>query len=336
MRLMAGIVAGHPFATRMTGDESLSARPMRRVIAPLELMGARVESADGRPPLVVHGGALHGIAHRPEVPSAQVKSAVLLAGLFADATTMVVEPAATRDHTERALATFGGTVGRDGLTISVQPNQRLLGRALFVPGDFSSAAFWFVAAAAIPGSRVEVEAVGLNPTRIGLLEVLRRYGAKVTVEVQQEDIDAPHLQYEPRGTVVVEHERTEGVTIEPHEVPGLIDELPALAALGAHGGEVRVRGAGELRVKESDRIATLVTGFRALGIDADEQPDGFVVAAPHRPPSGGVANARGDHRMAMAFAIASLAAAAPSRIEGADAVAISYPGFFDMLERLIA
>ena len=336
MRLLAGIVAGQPFVTRLTGDESLSRRPMRRVITPLEQMGARVESADGRPPLVIHGGSLHGIAHRPEVPSAQVKSAVLLAGLFADAMTTVVEPAATRDHTERALATFGGKVDQEGLAISVQPGQRLIGRAVSVPGDISSAAFWFVAAAAMPGSRVEVEGVGLNPTRIGLLDVLRRYGARVTVERWPPDSDASLVEYEPRGTVVVEYERALHVTIEPDEVPGLIDELPALAALGAHGGEVSVRGAAELRVKESDRIATLVAGFRALGIDADERPDGFVVGGRSRPPAGGIANAHGDHRMAMAFAIAGLAAAVPCRIEGADAVDISYPGFFETLGRLIA
>jgi 3-phosphoshikimate 1-carboxyvinyltransferase len=331
MRLLAGVLAGHPFSTTLVGDESLSRRPMRRVIEPLEAMGARLEAIGGRPPLTIHGRRLHGIAHRPDTPSAQVKSAVLLAGLHAEGATSVTEPAATRDHTERALTAFGGRVVVDGLTISVAGGQRLAARTLTVPGDFSSAAFWLVGAAAMPGSRVEVEGVGLNPSRTALLGVLRRFGARVDVTVTAEEAG------EPRGDVIVEHDRTGTVDIRPDEVPGLIDELPAIAALAAHGGEVAVRGAAELRVKESDRIAALVAGFRALGIDADERPDGFVVRGPSSNaarPTGGVPDARGDHRMAMAFAIAALAADRPSTIEGADSVAISYPGFFETLERL--
>jgi 3-phosphoshikimate 1-carboxyvinyltransferase len=201
-----------------------------------------------------------------------------------------------------------------------------------VPGDFSSAAFWLVAAAALPGSRVEIEGVGLNPTRTGLLDVLRRFGARVQVEVTATD------EGEPRGIVSVEGDRTGVVDIAPADVPGLIDELPAIAALAAHGGEVTVRGASELRVKESDRITALVSGFRSLGIDADERPDGFIVRGPSNrsaKPSGGRADARGDHRMAMAFAIAALAAERASTIDGSDVVAISYPGFFETLERLV-
>src|SRR5262245_22760084 len=331
MRLMSGILAGQPFTTTMIGDASLSRRPMRRVIAPLERMGARVESSDGRPPLTIHGTPLHAIAHVPEVPSAQIKSAVLLAGLHADGTTSVEEPAATRDHTERALRAFGGTVRVDGLTVSVDGGQRFEGRTLAVPGDFSSAAFWLVAAAALPGSRVEIEEVGLNPTRTALLDVLRRFGARVTVTpVTDED----KVGGEPRGTIVVEGDRTAAIEIAPDEVPGLIDELPAIAALAAHGGEVTVRGATELRVKESDRIAALVAGFRALGLDADERPDGFTMRGAAAP-RGGVADAHGDHRMAMAFAIAALAASGPSTIDGADVVAISYPDFFETLHNLV-
>jgi 3-phosphoshikimate 1-carboxyvinyltransferase len=329
MRLLAGILAGHRLTAQMTGDASLSRRPMRRVIAPLEQMGARIQSADGRPPLTVRGGKLRGIAFRPEVPSAQVKSAVLLAGLLADGKTSVTEPAATRDHTERALAAFGGRAEINGLVVSVEPGQRLIGRSLTVPGDISSAAFWFIAAAAFPGSRIEVTDVGLNPSRTALLDVLRRFGARVTVVPTDADGN------EPIGTVTVEHERSGVLVIAPEEVPGLIDELPAIAALAAHGGEVAVSGASELRVKESDRIAALVAGFRALGIDADERPDGFVVAGRSTRPAGGVADAQGDHRMAMAFAIAALAAEGPSTIDGADAVAVSYPGFFETLQRLM-
>jgi 3-phosphoshikimate 1-carboxyvinyltransferase len=260
-----------------------------------------------------------------------VKSAVLLAGLHAEGTTSLVELAATRDHTERALAAFGGRAIVDGLTVSVAGGQRLEGQTLTVPGDFSSAAFWLVGAAALPGSRVEIEGVGLNPTRWSLLDVLRRFGARVAVEATSSDAG------EPRGTITVEGDRTGAIEISPEEVPGLIDELPAIAALAAHGGAVTVRGAAELRVKESDRIAALVAGFRALGIDAEERPDGFTVhGSPDRRPTGGAADARGDHRMAMAFAIAALAAEGPSTIDGAQVVDISYPGFFETLERLVA
>ena len=330
MRLLSGVLAGHAFSSTLVGDASLSRRPMRRVIEPLERMGARLEAVDGHPPLTVHGARLHPIAFQSPTPSAQVKSAVLLAGLHAEGVTSVTEPASTRDHTERALAAFGGACAVEGLTVSVAGGQQLRGQTLTVPGDFSSAAFWLVAAAAMPGSRVEIEGVGLNPTRTALLGVLRRFGARVHVETVADE------NGEPRGTVVVEGDRAEAIAIAPEEVPGLIDELPAIAALAAHGGEVTVRGAGELRVKESDRISALVAGFRALGIDADEREDGYVIRGPSgRRPIGGVADARGDHRMAMAFAIAALAAEGPSTIDGAEAVDISYPGFFETLQRLV-
>jgi 3-phosphoshikimate 1-carboxyvinyltransferase len=333
MRLMAGVLAGHPFTSVLSGDESLSRRPMRRVIEPMGRMGARIDAVDGHPPITIHGGALHAITHEPAVPSAQVKSAVLLAGLHAAGTTTVIEPARTRDHTERALVAFGGhvQVSDDGTRAVVSGGQTLGGRDLAVPGDFSSAAFWMVAAAACPGSRVEIEDVGLNPTRTDLIGVLRRFGARV--EFHQTSSGAG----EPAGTIVVEGDRIGRVDIEPAEVPGLIDELPAIAALAGHGGEVSVRGAAELRVKESDRIAVLVAGFRALGIPADERPDGFVAGQAGRMATGsGAADAHGDHRMAMAFAVAALAGGSPSRILGADSVAISYPGFFETLARLVA
>jgi 3-phosphoshikimate 1-carboxyvinyltransferase len=332
MRLMAGVLSGHAFTTVLSGDASLSRRPMRRVIEPLERMGARIDTPDGRPPLTIHGAALHAIAHQPEVPSAQVKSAVLLAGLHAAGTTTVREPAQTRDHTERALTAFGGQIDVDAAgTISVAGGQTLTAQSLTVPGDFSSAAFWMVAAAANPGSRIEIEDVGLNPTRTDLIGVLRRFGARV--EFHQTSTDAG----EPRGTIIVSGDVIGRVDITPEEVPGLIDELPAIAALAAHGGEVTVRGAAELRVKESDRIAALVAGFRALGIPADERDDGFVVGKSGQSAVGsGQADACGDHRMAMAFAVAALAGRAPSEIIGADSVVISYPGFFETLAQLVA
>jgi 3-phosphoshikimate 1-carboxyvinyltransferase len=333
IRLMAGVLAGHLFTTSLFGDASLSRRPMRRVIEPLERMGARIEASDGRPPLTIHGAPLRAITHRPDVPSAQVKSAVLLAGLHAAGTTTVVEPAQTRDHTERALRAFGGDVQVDlsGTSVAVAGGQTFAAQTVAVPGDFSSAAFWMVAAAASPGSRIQIDDVGLNPTRTGLLGVLRRFGARVEVEATSSEGG------EPRGTIVVEGDRVGRVEIAPEEVPGLIDELPAIAALAAHGGEVSVRGARELRIKESDRIATLVAGFQALGISAEELPDGFIVGQAGRSAAGsGQADAQGDHRMAMAFAIAALAGNSPSEIVGADSVAISYPGFFETLARLVA
>lgn len=332
MRLMAGVLAGHPFTSVLAGDPSLSRRPMRRIIEPLGRMGASIDAPDGHPPLTIHGAQLHAITHEPNVPSAQVKSAVLLAGLHASGVTTVAEPARTRDHTERALLAFGGLVevNAAGTRAAVPGGQTLTGRNLAVPGDFSSAAFWMVAAASCPGSRVEIEHVGLNPTRTDLIGVLRRFGARV--DFHQTSSDAG----EPSGTIIVEGDRLGRVDIAPEEVPGLIDELPAIAALAAHGGEVSVRGAAELRVKESDRIAVLVAGFRALGIAADERPDGFVVGEAGRTAAGsGQADAHGDHRMAMAFAIAALAGGSPSRILGADSVAISYPGFFETLARLV-
>jgi 3-phosphoshikimate 1-carboxyvinyltransferase len=328
IRMLAGVLAGHPFTTTLVGDESLSRRPMRRVMTPLAEMGATLDAVDGHPPLTIRGGGLHAIHFCPETPSAQVKSAVIFAGLHAEGTTRVTEPAATRDHTERALAEFGGRADVDGLTVSVAGGQRLHARTLVVPGDFSSAAFWLVAAAMLPGSTITIDEVGLNPTRAALLGVLRRFGARVDTAMLSESAG------EPRGTVTVSADTARAIEIAPEEVPGLIDELPAIAALAAGGVEVVVRGASELRVKESDRIATIVRGFRALGFDADEAPDGFAIHGARRA-RGGVADAHGDHRMAMAFAIAALAADGPSAVDGADAVAISYPAFFETLPRLV-
>ena len=302
---------------------------MQRVIAPLAQMGARIESVEGHAPLAIHGTALKSKAYRLEIPSAQVKTAVLLAGLHAAGTTSVTEPVQTRDHTERALRAFGFPVCVNGLTVSVEGGYAGSGQTLEIPGDFSSAAFWMVAAAALPGSEVTIEGVGLNPTRTALVDVIRRFGAVVQVD------EAAALASEPAGTIQVRADRAASVDILPNEVPALIDELPAVAALASHRGQVTVRGAAELRVKESDRIASLVAGFRALGIAADEYADWFAVRGTGAPP-GGIADARGDHRLAMAFAVAALSARSPSRIEGADSVAISYPAFFDTLDRLVS
>jgi 3-phosphoshikimate 1-carboxyvinyltransferase len=328
MRMLGGVVAAHPFLSTLTGDASLSRRPMRRIIGPLTQMGAVIRAADGdRPPVRIQGGELTGIAFRPDTPSAQVKSAVLLAGLQAAGETSVLEPAPTRDHTERALAAFGATVRTSGRLITIQGGQRLTACDLAVPGDLSSAAFMAVAATAMIGSDISITNVGLNPSRAALLDVLRRFGAEIDVTVEDE------WNGEPVGRVRIRHGRTSDLVITPDEVPEVIDELPVLATLGTFGGSVTVSGAGELRVKESDRIAELVAGLRAMGADADERADGFQIRFGRRL-TGGVVHAKHDHRLAMAFAIAALGASGPTQIEGADVVAVSYPGFFDDLERL--
>jgi 3-phosphoshikimate 1-carboxyvinyltransferase len=328
MRMLAGVVAAHPFISTLIGDASLSRRPMRRVIGPLSQMGATVTAGPGdRPPVTIHGAALTGIRFAPETPSAQVKSAVLLAGLQADGETTVVEPASTRDHTERALATFGAAVAVAGRTVTLRGGQRLSGRDLRVPGDISSAAFMAVAAAALPGSDVTITDVGLNPSRAALLDLLARFGAIVDTTVEGD------WNGEPVGRLRVRHGVTRDLVITPEEVPEVIDELPVLATLGTFGGSVTVSGAGELRVKESDRIAELVAGLRAMGADAEERPDGFQVRAGRRL-TGGQVHARHDHRLAMAFAIAALGGSGPTQIDGADAVAVSYPAFFDDLGQL--
>ena len=328
MRMLAGVIAAHPFLSTLIGDASLSRRPMRRIIGPLSKMGAVITAAAGdRPPVSIQGAELTGIHFEPDTPSAQVKSAVLLAGLQAAGKTCVLEPASTRDHTERAMAAFGATVSAAGRLITLQGGQRLSGCALTVPGDISSAAFMAVAAAAMPGSDVSISHVGLNPSRSGLLEVLRRFGAEIDVTVEDE------WNGEPVGRLRVRHGRMADLVIAPEEVPEVIDELPVLATLGTYGGSVTVSGAGELRVKESDRIAELVAGLRAMGADADERPDGFQVRSGTRL-TGGTVHAKHDHRLAMAFAIAALGASGPTHIDGADAVAVSYPAFFEDLARL--
>jgi len=332
MRMLSGLLAAQPFTATLVGDRSLSGRPMRRVAAPLTAMGARIALQEGgRPPLTITGGPLTAITHTPEVPSAQIKSAVLLAGLGAEGRTTVREPAATRDHTERALAAFGVTVTRAANgDVSVEGRARLAGGlALRVAGDPSSTAFLAVAAAGLPGSVVEISDVGLNPTRTALFDVLRRAGADVTTTIDTE------RHGEPVGRVRIAHGDPAALVITPDEVPLLIDELPALAALATFGGSIEVHGAGELRVKESDRISALVQGLAAMGADVEEFADGFAVRATRRL-TGGTVDAHHDHRLAMTFAIAGLGASGDTAIHGAEIAAVSFPGFFETLERLRA
>lgn len=329
MRLLSGILAAAPLITTVTGDASLRRRPMRRVVVPLTHMGARIDTAEGRPPLIIRGARLHGIVHRPEVPSAQVKGCVLLAGLLGSGTTTVEEPVPTRDHTERALQTFNASVTRSAGSISVEGGQRLVARDVTVPGDISGAAFWGALAAGTPGGDILIEGVGLNPTRTGVLEILRRAGAAVTVTVD----DAASA--EPAGRIRIEARTWNDFSIAPDEVPGLIDEIPALAALAAmmpSGRTFEVRGARELRVKESDRISALAAGFRAMGSEIEEFDDGFRLQA--RPLHGAVLETLGDHRLAMAFAVAATRASDPVVVHGFGAAAVSYPGFFETLGQL--
>jgi 3-phosphoshikimate 1-carboxyvinyltransferase len=328
LRLLSGIVAAHRFVTTLTGDASLCRRPMARVIDPLTRMGARIDARDGCPPLTITGADLRAIAYTTKVPSAQVKSAILLAGLQAVGTTSVTEPASTRNHTELALAAFGADVATEGTTVTVRGMQPLRGAALRVPGDPSSAAFWAVAAAGLPGSDIEIADVGLNPTRIAFLEVLRRAGAQVEATI------AGHTGGEAFGTLRVRCKDLRPIVLDGSDIPALIDELPALAALATFGGQIDVRGASELRVKESDRISCLVSGLRGLGADVEERPDGFVVRGRRRL-AGGTADAAGDHRLAMSFAIAALGARGPCTVTGAASVAVSYPGFFDVLRTIV-
>jgi 3-phosphoshikimate 1-carboxyvinyltransferase len=330
MRMLSGILAAHDFPSTMTGDESLSRRPMRRVIIPLERMGARIRSNEGRPPLTIEGvAAPTAIDFEPEVPSAQVKSAILLAGLHSEGVTRVREATATRDHTERALAAFGVQVSREDGGASVKGGQRLTAQQLSVPGDISSAAFWMVAAASLSGSEIVIDHVGLNPSRTGIIDILRRMGASVSIEGHTE------TPGEPIGTITVRHGGLSSTEITPPEVPGVIDELPVLGALATHGGGLKVTGAGELRVKESDRISALADGFRRMGCDIEEFPDGFEIGGGRRL-TGGEVDARHDHRLAMAFAIAALGASGPTVIHDAGAAAVSYPEFFSVLESLRA
>ena len=330
MRLLAGILAGQPFQTELTGDASLRTRPMDRIVEPLSRMGARiVASGDGRfPPLRISGGSLRGITYTLPVASAQVKSAVLLAGLLAEGPTTVVEPTPTRDHTERMLAAFGAPIRRDGDRVSVTA-AALRGHEVRICGDISSAAFLLAAAAGMPGSELTIEHVGLNPTRTGFLDVLRALGAEADVRQTGEDAG------EPVGAVTVRGQRLRGVRIGGSLIPRVIDELPVLCVIAtAAEGETVISDAAELRVKESDRIAVIARGLRALGGEVEERPDGLTVYS-SRLHGGRVASA-GDHRIAMAFAVAGLLAGGPVTVEGAESIAVSFPAFTRVLRDVVA
>ena len=328
-RLLAGVLAGQPFDSALTGDESLSARPMARVATPLRQMGADLTLTSGHAPIHIAGRGLHGTEYELPVASAQVKSCVLLAGLFAEGTTTVIEPVPSRDHTERMLGLDVFQMGAKRF-ISVESGRTVPPGPWIVPRDFSAAAFFLVAGAVVSHSHIEMKSVGLNPTRSALLDVLRAMGADVTVRNERT------RGREPLGDLTVQNEggRLHGVTVDGHLIPNLIDEIPVLAVAAAYAeGRTEIRDAAELRVKETDRLAATAEFLTAMGADVEELEDGLVIGG-GRPLHGATVESYGDHRIAMAAAVAALAATGDTTIRGADCVAVSFPGFWDELDAL--
>lgn len=329
MRLLSGLLAGQAFTTILTGDASLSRRPMKRVTEPLRAMGARIDTTEqGTAPLRIHGGSpLKGIHYDMPVASAQVKSCLLLAGLYAQGRTSVREPAPTRDHTERMLAGFGYPVTRQGDVITIEPGGLLTGCDIDVPSDISSAAFFMVGAAIASGADLLLKHVGINPTRTGVIDILRLMGARIEILHPRE------AGGEPVADLRIHSSRLKGVAIPEPLVPLAIDEFPVLfVAAACAEGETRLTGAEELRVKESDRIQVMADGLRALGVDATPMPDGMIIRG--GPIAGGTVESRGDHRIAMAFTIAGLRAAGPVTIHDCANVNTSFPTFVQLAQRL--
>jgi 3-phosphoshikimate 1-carboxyvinyltransferase len=331
MRILAGVLASQQGSFELVGDASLSARPMERVAVPLRRMGAGVRTTDGHAPLVVEGADLHAIDYELPVPSAQVKSAILLAGLAAAGETTVVERLPTRDHTERLLERAGATVRRRPTSVSIRGAERLVLDTVEIPGDLSSAAPLLVAALTVPGSELTVHGVGLNPRRTGLLDVLERMGARIAVYNRRQ------VGGEPAGDVEVRASELVGATVSAAEVPTLVDELPLLALAACHArGETVVRGASELRVKETDRLEAVVEELRRVGAHVRATRDGFRVKGVPARLRGGAFDSRGDHRLAMLGAVAGVSSIEGVELGGADAVEASFPGFFALLGQLTA
>jgi|HubBroStandDraft_1064217.scaffolds.fasta_scaffold00081_29 3-phosphoshikimate 1-carboxyvinyltransferase len=326
MRILSGILAGQPFSSELCGDESLSRRPMARIMKPLSEMGARIEAAEGgRPPLRIRGGTLRPIHYWPEVASAQVKSCVLFAGLFAAGETVVDEPIRTRDHGEIALRAFGAEVDRTGNASRIVGGQRLRAIEAHVPGDLSSAAFFLCAAALFPGSQIILPGILMNPTRARLLDILIQMGLTISVAHLEDH------QGEIVGTIEARGAAWKGAVIAGSDTAALIDEIPVLAAVAPYSeGGLEVRDAKELRVKESDRIAAVAANLRKMGAEIDERPDGMRIPGGQHL-HGAELGSFGDHRVAMAFAVAALRAEGETTIHGADAAGVSYPAFFEEL-----
>jgi len=335
LRILAGVLAGCDFMAELVGDESLSSRPMRRIIEPLELMGARIQSTEGKAPLRVHGtGSPAPITYKLPVASAQVKSAILFAGLNADGRTRVIETTQSRDHTERLFNGFGVPVTTNSdLSVTLDGPGRFTGGAITIPGDVSSAAYFVAAAMLLPQSELTIEGVGLNPTRAAFLSVLSSWGANIETTDVQIERNEPHGTINVRGGIsgsAAQSERTLGQSM----IPSLIDELPLLAVVGSQiDGGIRIRDASELRLKESDRLATTATNLRAMGAEVEEFSDGLSVSGSTQL-NGTLIDSHGDHRIAMAFAVAALLAKGETEITGAECVAISFPEFFGLLESL--
>jgi 3-phosphoshikimate 1-carboxyvinyltransferase len=328
IRMLSGIVAGQNFTTEMAGDESLSRRPMERVIAPLKAMGAKITSLNGRPPLHITGGHLEGIDYRMPVASAQVKTCLLFAGLLADRETSIEEPLRTRDHGEVALRAFGAQLEPQGNTVRIRGGQRLHGIEAVVPGDLSSAAFFLCAAALFPGSQLTITNLLMNPTRARLLDILMQMGLRISV-TQLEEVHGELV-----GTLQVEGGKLKGATIAGSDTAALIDEIPVLAAIAPYTEQgIEVRDAKELRVKESDRIASIAINLRAMGAQVEEREDGLKIPGGQLL-RGAELDSFDDHRIAMAFSIAALRAQGETLIRGSECAAISYPEFFSVLEGL--
>ncbi len=329
-RLISGILAAQDFDVTLTGDESIQKRPMKRIIDPLSLMGAEIESVRGNgcAPLHITGAPLHGISYSTPVASAQVKSAILLAGLYADGETRVTEPAPSRNHTELMLSSFGADVRTEGTTVTIRQAEELYGQKIQVPGDISSAAFFIAAGLLIPGSEILLKNVGVNPTRDGVLRVFRRMGGSIETTALSSGAG------EPAADLLVKASRLHGVEIGGEEIPSLIDEIPVIAAAACFADGVTViRDAAELKVKESNRIAAMTENLRAMGADVTETEDGMIIRG-GRPLHGAVIDSRNDHRIAMTFAVAALAAEGETSIPQWDCVNISYPGFLEDLRKL--
>ncbi len=333
VRIGSGILAAQPFLSFVTGDKYLRRRPMKRIVEPLRRMGASIagRAGDSLLPMSLRGGNLQGIRHEMAVASAQVKSALLLAGLTAEGPTTVVEPLPSRDHTERMLSAMGATLRREGRGITVLPAERLLPLTFLVPRDISSAAFFLVLAAAVPGAEISLPGVGVNPHRTGVVEVLRRMGAEIRLESPREEGG------EPVADIAVSGRPLKGTEIAPEEVPSLVDEAPALfvAAALAEGRTV-LRGAGELRVKESDRIGAMAAAFSALGIRCGEYPDGMWIEGPARIARGVRCDSRGDHRIAMSLLILSAASGVPVEVPDTACIDTSFPSFRGLLDEVLS
>lgn len=330
IRLMLGILAGSPFASVILGDESIARRPMKRIVDPLRKMGAQIDGREqGRyPPLFVRGGALQGITHISPIASAQVKSSLLLAGLQAEGETTVEEPGPSRDHTERMLGAFGADLAVTPGRVTIQGGQSLRGQHVRIPGDPSSAAFFWAAALLVPGSRITVRDVGINPTRIGILDVFRSMGAQVEIQPTAEWCG------EPVGDVTVSADELHGIEVEGELIPRLIDEIPLLAVVATQAqGTTTIRDAAELKVKETNRIRAIATELTKLGAAIEETADGLKITGP-TPLKGGVCDSYGDHRIAMSTAIAGLTARDEVIVRGAEVIDISFPGFYRSLMEL--